>query len=156
MNSQTSHSNEPIEYATDELLDAVVVYEESSAARRALSTLRHLTSGLGETSAFRPHLRRFDVLTSSSLTEDDMGELDAPKLVFICSEGNQPLPERIKAWLSGVLAKNTHLLVAVVALIGDGKNSIFAAQDIEFIERLAVESGFHFFSPQSILEAVPA
>ncbi|HSI85325.1 MAG: hypothetical protein ACAI35_17685 [Candidatus Methylacidiphilales bacterium] len=141
----------------DELLEAVVVYEDASAAERALSTLKHLTLGLGDAAAaFRPRLCRFDVVDRNLLAETDTGDATAPRLVFICSNGNQPLPEKVKTWISGTLAKNTHLLLAVVALIGADSDSVYGEQEIKYLEKLALESGFHFFTPYLTDERVAA
>ena len=131
---------------TKPAFDVVVIYDDRSAARRAMRFFSELVREFGDEFEFHCDLWRFDWLDLPQVRAAAVLESSVADLLIVCAQCDADLPGPVKDWLNRCIAEKTPGSGGLVAMLESHRS----AYDIQtrtrhFLQSAANRGGLDFF-----------
>jgi hypothetical protein len=130
-------------------IKVVIAYDELETARRAEGVYERLAGRLGESFEFQQRLWRFDVLEEEGLRAEAVRDAVNADIVIVAMKDDTQLPEAVRRWLEGSVARNSSAAALVALLQRSG------APVQPYLEDVARRGGMDFFAQSDERARVP-
>jgi hypothetical protein len=148
MNHDTTFEVEPSDryVETKHTFDVVIIYDDRSAAKRAMKFFSELVRQFGDEFEFHCEIWRFDWLDLPKVHAAAVLESSVADLLIVAAQGDADLPAPVKDWLNRCIAEKTPGSAGLVAML----ESHQSANDIQsrtrqFLQSAANRGGLDFF-----------
>lgn len=161
--SRRHNASSTVRAKTRPVFQALVLYEDFAAGRRATETCNLLMAKLGDEFELRCSMWKFEVLRNTKLHEMAAAEATEADTIIIAAHGASPLPEEVTSWVDAWLPLRSDQPAALIALVdsafhrGDRSSaiheylrSVAAAANLEFLTQVAA-----FLPDQSVVSGFP-
>jgi hypothetical protein len=128
--------------------NAVVAYEDVTAAKRAKEVCDRLRCSLGDEVVFEMHLWRFDVMRTAGLIDTAVKDAVQARLIILATRGLKDLPADLKAWIEFWIAQRRARPGALVLLVDPvaPSSGLRTTPQFVYLESVAQRARMAFFA----------
>jgi len=131
---------------TKPAFDVVVIYDDTSAARRAMKFFSELVREFGDEFEFHRELWRFDWLESPKIRAAAVLESSVADLLIVSAQCDADLPAPVKDWLNRCIAEKTPGSAGLVAMLESQRSwNDMRCRTRQFLQSAANRGGLDFF-----------
>jgi hypothetical protein len=139
------------------VFQALVLYEDFAAGRRATDTCNLLMTKLGDEFELRCSMWKFDVLRNPKFNQVAAAEATEADTIIVAVHGASPLPDEVTSWVDAWLPRRGDHPAALIALVDsafhrgdlssatyDYLQSVAAAANMDFLPEVAAFAANEF------------
>ena len=131
---------------TKPAFDVVVIYDDPSAARRAMKFFTELVREFGDEFEFHCELWRFDWLDLPKIRAAAVLESCVADLLIVAAQCDADLPAPVKDWLNRCIAEKTPGSAGLVAMLESHRSwNDMQCRTRQFLQSAAIRGGLDFF-----------
>jgi hypothetical protein len=131
---------------TKPAFDVVVIYDDRSAARRAMKFFTELVREFGDEFEFHRELWRFDRLELPKVRAAAVLESSVADLLIVSARCDADLPAPVKDWLNRCIAEKTPGSAGLVAMLESHRSrNDMQCRTRQFLQSGANRGGLDFF-----------
>jgi hypothetical protein len=161
--SRRHNASSTVRAKTRPVFQALVLYEDFAAGRRATETCNLLMAKLGEEFELRCSMWKFEVLRNTQLNQMAAVEATEADIIIVAAHGTSPLPDEVTHWVDAWRPLRGDHPAALVALVDSAFHradrpsethnylqDVAAAANMEFLTQVAA-----FLPNQSVVSGFP-
>jgi hypothetical protein len=131
-------------------LDVLIMYEDVTAARRAVRAVARLAERLEDQVEFCRNFWRFDLLAEPACRAAAIQDALRADVVIVATRAAREFPPLVSRWLEGCLAHREKRAIAVLALLGSDDTWSISLEDERGSRRIRETE-----TPRRLRPAVP-